>query len=307
MIILGSKYRLTKFEKSRLKVVKEDIHYIDHDFSNSEYVIQEVKSRLDSLTQNRIVINTESEINPDIIKYLTNLQFDNDVRYCTMEHFLEFKLHKCCFSKKNDNIDFLDYIKPYSKWQYFQKRCIDYFGVFWLLFFSWPIIIYSYFKIKKQSPGKTFFVQPRIGRRSKKFECIKFRSMHEKTDYFNYYTQENDPRIFPYGDTMRKSRIDELPQILNIIKGEMHLIGPRAEWNELVEDYEQQIPFYKERHLVAPGITGWAQVNYPYGSNIEDTRQKLMYDLYYIKHWSIWLDLKIVWKTVMVVAGKKGI
>jgi lipopolysaccharide/colanic/teichoic acid biosynthesis glycosyltransferase len=131
--------------------------------------------------------------------------------------------------------------------------------------------------------------------------------MHEKTDYFNYYTQENDPRIFPYGDTMRKSRIDELPQILNIIKGEMHLIGPRAEWNELVEDYEQQIPFYKERHLVAPGITGWAQVNYPYGSNIEDTRQKLMYDLYYIKHWSIWLDLKIVWKTVMVVAGKKGI
>ena len=106
---------------------------------------------------------------------------------------------------------------------------------------------------------------------------------------------------------MRKTRLDELPQMINILKGEMHLIGPRAEWNILVDDYEKEIPYYNERHLIRPGITGWAQVNYPYGANIEDTKQKLMYDLYYIKNWSILLELKIVWKTAMTVVGKKGL
>jgi lipopolysaccharide/colanic/teichoic acid biosynthesis glycosyltransferase len=85
------------------------------------------------------------------------------------------------------------------------------------------------------------------------------------------------------------------------------MIGPRAEWDKLVEQYEEQFPFYHERHKVAPGITGWAQVNYPYGKNIEDTRQKLMYYFYYIKNWSIWLEIKTIWKTIMVMIGKKGL
>ena len=106
---------------------------------------------------------------------------------------------------------------------------------------------------------------------------------------------------------MRKSRVDELPQLLNVVKGDMHLIGPRAEWIDLVKDYEKQLPNYHKRHKVAPGITGWAQVNYPYGRNLEDTRQKLMCDLYYIKHWNLWLEIKVVLKTIAVVLGKKGI
>jgi lipopolysaccharide/colanic/teichoic acid biosynthesis glycosyltransferase len=106
---------------------------------------------------------------------------------------------------------------------------------------------------------------------------------------------------------MRKSRLDEIPQVWNIIKGEMHLIGPRTEWDILVAQYESQIPYYNERHLVRPGITGWAQVMYPYGANVEDARQKLMYDLYYIKHWSLMLELKIVWMTIMTVLGRKGL
>ena len=128
------------------------------------------------------------------------------------------------------------------------------------------------------------------------------------TDYdFDPYTQKEDPRIFNFGNLMRKTRIDELPQLWNVLKGDMHLFGPRSEWNILVDNYEKDIPFYNERHLVAPGISGWAQVMYPYGSCVEDARQKLMYDLYYIKNWSVWLEIETLVRTVRVVLGKKGI
>jgi lipopolysaccharide/colanic/teichoic acid biosynthesis glycosyltransferase len=106
---------------------------------------------------------------------------------------------------------------------------------------------------------------------------------------------------------MRKTRIDELPQLFNILKGQMSLIGPRAEWDILVENYEKEIPYYNLRHLIKPGLSGWAQVNYPYGANIEDTKQKLMYDLYYIKNWSLALELETMVKTLLVIFGKKGI
>ena len=130
--------------------------------------------------------------------------------------------------------------------------------------------------------------------------------MRTDIKYFNKYTQKSDPRIFPWGEFMRKTRIDELPQLWNVIKGDMHLIGPRTEWEKLVEDYETELPNYHLRHIVAPGITGWAQVNYPYGANLEDTRQKLMYDLYYIKHWNLWLEIKTIFLTAWVVLNKKG-
>lgn len=307
MIILGEKYKFHKLEKSKLGISKSDIHYIKDGLKDPDITIENIKNHLNLLKHNTIVINIHSKIHPGVITYLTNLQFEKNISFCTIEHFLETRLQKCYIPEQNDNLDFLNNIKPYSSWQYFQKRCIDYFGLFWLLFFSWPVMIIAAIKIKQQSPGKTLFRQSRVGKNNKLFECIKFRSMHENTEYFNHYTQENDPRIFPWGDFMRKMRIDELPQMLNILKGEMHLIGPRTEWNELVKDYEKTIPYYNERHLVAPGITGWAQVNYPYGANLEDTRQKLMYDLYYIKYWNIWLELKTVWKTAMTVIGRNGV
>jgi lipopolysaccharide/colanic/teichoic acid biosynthesis glycosyltransferase len=122
------------------------------------------------------------------------------------------------------------------------------------------------------------------------------------------FASKDDPRIFAFGATMRKTRIDEIPQLFNIVKNEMSLIGPRPERRYWIEkDFEQNIPYYSQRHIIKPGITGWAQVMYPYGNGIEDARQKLMYDLYYIKHWSILLELKVIWKTIMVVLGKKGI
>ncbi len=196
-------------------------------------------------------------------------------------------------------------IKTYSKFQFYQKRAIDFVVGGALLLVSMPIVLYTILRIKKESPGSILFKQSRIGLNGKPFTCYKFRSMHVNSK-FNPYTQENDSRIFPFGNTMRKMRIDELPQLLNIIKGEMHLIGPRAEWDILVKDYEKIIPNYHRRHCVAPGITGLAQVCYPYGRNVDDAKKKLKYDVAYITNWSLRKELMVIFKTIKVVLGKEG-
>jgi len=196
--------------------------------------------------------------------------------------------------------------KEYTKTQFFQKRLIDFIVGGSLLLVSMPVMLYTVFRIKKESPGSIFFKQSRIGLNGKPFMCYKFRSMHVNSK-FNPYTQENDSRIFPFGNTMRKMRIDELPQLLNILKGEMHLIGPRAEWDILVKDYEKIIPNYHERHSVAPGITGLAQVCYPYGRNVDDAKKKLEYDMEYINNWSLKKELMVIFKTIKVVLGKEGL
>jgi len=195
--------------------------------------------------------------------------------------------------------------RAYTKFQYLQKCIIDFVFSLLILVITAPVMIYTLYRIKKESPGPILFKQSRIGLNGKSFNCYKFRSMHVNSK-FNPYTQENDSRIFPFGNTMRKMRIDELPQLFNVIKGEMHLIGPRAEWDILVKDYETVIPEYHDRHLVAPGITGLAQVKYPYGRNIQDAKNKLNYDKIYINSWSLGLELKVVWKTVEVILGRKG-
>ncbi len=120
------------------------------------------------------------------------------------------------------------------------------------------------------------------------------------------YTAKGDLRITRIGKFLRTYRLDELPQMLNVLSGDMSLIGPRAEWDKLVTDYEQQIPCYHFRHLVKPGITGWAQVNYPYGANLDDTLRKLEYDLYYIRHFSLQIDASIVLKTIHIMLFGKG-
>lgn len=253
-----------------------------------------------------IVLNTKAKVDDEIIKYLTSLQFNENIKITTIEKFLEDYLHKCYIPEDHTDLHFLSDIKPFNTWQYFQKRVVDYAGALGLSLFMIPFMFIVRKRQKKQSPGKLYFSQSRVGQNKVNFKCIKFRTMHEDS-YHDPYTKEDDKRIYNYGEFMRKARIDELPQILNILKGDMHLIGPRAEWDILVKEYESEIPYYHERHLIKPGITGWAQVNYPYGANKEDTKQKLMYDLYYIKQWNILLEIKVVWKTIMVVLNKKGL
>ena len=153
--------------------------------------------------------------------------------------------------------------------------------------------------------GAVLFSQTRIGQNRVPFRLYKFRTMRPN-DGTAAYTTVGDMRITRVGKFLRTYRLDELPQMLNVLFGDMSLIGPRAEWDKLVDDYEKQIPCYHFRHLVKPGITGWAQVNYPYGANLDDTLRKLEYDLYYIRHFSFLIDASIVLKTIHIMLFGKG-
>ncbi len=173
------------------------------------------------------------------------------------------------------------------------------------ILFALPLIGAAALAIKIEDGGPIFFRQNRIGRNRVPFPLFKLRTMRT-TEGGDLYTQKNDKRITRIGGFLRTSRIDEIPQLLNVFRGEMSLIGPRAEWDKLVAGYESKIPCYHFRHLVKPGITGWAQINYPYGANLEDTLRKLEYDLYYIRHFSFVLDASIVLKTIHVMLFGKG-
>jgi exopolysaccharide biosynthesis polyprenyl glycosylphosphotransferase len=158
------------------------------------------------------------------------------------------------------------------------------------------------------SPGPVFYRQERIGKGGRRFWLVKFRSMHvdaEKTTGAVWAT-EDDPRITAAGRLLRKTRLDEFPQFWNVLKGEMSLIGPRPERPEFVEQLTLQMPFYRVRHALRPGITGWAQVKYRYGASVEDSQIKLQYDLYYIRHEGPFLDVYIMLRTAMAMLGFKG-
>ncbi len=174
------------------------------------------------------------------------------------------------------------------------------------LLLAGPLIVLAAVAIKVGDRGPVFFRQNRIGRNRIPFSLVKLRTMRIGPASDQAYTQPDDPRITPVGRLLRASRIDEFPQLWNVLRGEMSLIGPRAEWDRLVEDYQQRIPCYHFRHLVRPGITGWAQVNYPYGASLEDTERKLEYDLFYIRHFSLLLDASIVLKTIHIMIFGKG-
>ncbi len=188
------------------------------------------------------------------------------------------------------------------------KRIFDIISSLLLLIFSLPFIPFIALIIKLSSKGPIFFVQKRTGKDEKVFMAIKFRTMIEKAETNGpQWATKDDPRVTKVGRFMRKTRIDEIPQLFNVLRGEMSLIGPRPERPEFIEELQNQIPFYKERLLVKPGLTGWAQVMGPaYGGSKEESLEKLQYDLFYIKNRSLALDLSILLKTIRTVLSVKG-
>jgi sugar transferase (PEP-CTERM system associated) len=176
------------------------------------------------------------------------------------------------------------------------------------LILSLPLAVIAAIAIKFDSPGPVILKQERVGENGKIFNLFKFRSMFQNSEENGeaVWATENDPRITRVGRIIRKIRIDEIPQMLNVLKGDMSFVGPRPERPQFVEELEKQIPYYSQRHSVKPGITGWAQIMYPYGSSVKDAREKLHYDLYYIKNLTIFFDLMILFNTIRVILFGKG-
>jgi len=176
-----------------------------------------------------------------------------------------------------------------------------------LLIFTLPLMLLVALLVRLDSPGPVLYRQERVGLGGRSFTLLKFRSMRADAEARGpVWAKQRDARVTRIGSFMRRTRIDELPQLLNVLRGEMGFIGPRPERPHFVEKLAEVIPYYRERARVKPGLTGWAQVNFPYGASIEDARGKLSYDLYYVKHRSLLLDLSILFATVRVILFQEG-
>ncbi len=189
------------------------------------------------------------------------------------------------------------------------KRVFDVSASLLLLLLTWPVMLITAFAIMFESgfKGTIFYRQIRVGLFNKNFEVFKFRSMSMDAEKNGaQFAQTSDPRVTKVGDVIRKFRIDELPQLYNVLIGDMSFVGPRPERPEFVKDLSETIKYYEIRHYVKPGITGWAQICYPYGATEADTRNKLEYDLYYMKNYSIFLDIMILLQTIQVVIWRQG-
>ncbi len=194
-----------------------------------------------------------------------------------------------------------------NRGRHIAKICFDYLVASLLLIFTAPIMLLTALLIKATSPGPVLFRQERVGRNGKSFNVLKFRSMTVDAEKSGpQWAQVNDSRVTPVGRFIRKVRIDELPQIINLLRGEMSFVGPRPERPHFVRQLSEAIPYFDERHRVKPGLSGWAQVNYPYGASIEDAREKLSYDLYYLKNGGLFLDFLILLRTVHVILWPFG-
>jgi len=188
------------------------------------------------------------------------------------------------------------------------KRVFDILASVAVLVIGLPLVIIAAIAVKLDSKGPVFYRQSRVGLYGEPYEIVKIRSMRTDAEAAGkaIWASENDPRITRVGNIIRKLRVDELPQLWCVLKGHMSFVGPRPERPSFVEELEQQLPYYAERHMVKPGLTGWAQINYPYGASVEDARAKLEYDLYYAKNYSPFLDLLILLQTVRVVLWPEG-
>lgn len=195
-----------------------------------------------------------------------------------------------------------------QEWLLTAKRLFDLFAAVLGLLIGFPIMVLVALAVKLTSRGPVFYHQMRVGQHGSHFLLHKFRSM--KTDAESrtgaVWASVDDTRVTPIGRFLRRTRLDETPQLWNVLIGEMSLVGPRPERPEFIDDLTKQIPFYVERHVVKPGVTGWAQVRYSYGASVEDALQKLQYDLFYVKNFTLALDLLIVFNTVKTVLQRRG-
>ena len=287
--IIGNLYKFSDDEIKILTNKKFKVFFYD----KLEQYLEKIDPK--SYTYNLAVINTPITT-PQENKLLST------VSSISLTQFMENYLRKIYIDDK----DTFNNINKYNMSDLMLKRLIDYTAALVLLPLLVLVSLYMIIiKLVKGYDGSFIFTQERYGINNNIFSLFKLRTMHVDSDSYGN-TMKNDKRIYPFARSLRKFRLDELPQIINIFSGDMHLVGPRAEWTKLSDMYSKNIANYELRNIVRPGITGWAQVLYQYGFDINDSRQKLMYELYYIKNWTIWLELEICIKTIIVILDKKG-
>jgi exopolysaccharide biosynthesis polyprenyl glycosylphosphotransferase len=281
-------------------------------FDQSDIVLRQFEDVLDEIERGDLeveaIVLRESarELSPDISRRLVQLYFSG-VPSFTLELFHQVYWQKIPLYRLNQTWLFQEGFQI-AREPVFErlKRVSDIFLSLIGLVLASPLIALGALAVWLGDRGPVFFFQSRVGKNHQLFRLVKLRSMRVEPTDGDLYTQAGDPRITRVGRFLRSSRLDELPQLWNVLRGDMSLIGPRAEWDRLVEKYEREIPCYHFRHLVKPGITGWAQVNYPYGASMEDTLRKLEYDLYYIRHFSFMIDASIALKTIHIMLFGKG-
>lgn len=254
-----------------------------------------------------VIICQEEEMPESVLASLTHLRLKGVPIYELGEFYEMFWLKVPVFHSNKTPLSIAeDFGSTRHEIAYNAKRTLDIaiaLGCVLLL----PFMLLVAILIRSDSEGPALYWQTRIGANGKPIRIVKFRTMTVDAEKEGVqWTSVNDPRITKMGKVLRRWRIDELPQMWNVLKGDMSLIGPRPERPELITDLEKEIPFYDIRHIVKPGITGWAQVKHPYGSSIQDARKKLEYDLYYIKNYSLILDLIVALKTLRIIAMGAG-
>ena len=273
------------------------------------------RSRIDSLTDHvvrlgvsEVVLALEERRNAlplvDLLRVKTTGVHVNDI-----SSFLERETGRVDLDSLNPSwLIFSDGFSAGRRISAAGKRLFDILVAAAILIIFGPLILLTALVVKMESRGPAFFRQRRVGLYGEGFELIKLRSMREDAEVGGkaVWAQKDDPRVTRVGAIIRKLRIDELPQAWTVLTGRMSFVGPRPERPQFVEDLEARLPFYAERHVVKPGITGWAQINFPYGASVEDARQKLEYDLYYAKNYTPFLDILILLQTVRVVLWPEG-
>lgn len=256
---------------------------------------------------NTVIVSPEAYQFPEVVDMFYK-SLENRVTFKNLSSFYEQLTNRVPLGSINQ-IWFLENLTEGSQKTYEEvKRFFDIIFSITLGIIVLTVFPFIAVAIKISSPGPVLYRQRRVGQNGKSFEIIKFRTMSKDAEQKTgaVWAQENDPRITWLGKILRKTRIDELPQLWNIFKGDMAFVGPRAERPEFHDRLKSEVPFYEERYIIKPGLSGWAQINYRYGSSIQDSAEKLQYDLYYIKNRSLILDLGIILKTINISIRQAG-
>ena len=315
VLIFGSNHIENNIQEDIIRSL--DYNYVGYISNNksraTEYLIGSYEQMEEIIYQKKIdiLVIVKDIKSPGFKKYMKRI-FDlkiNGLKIMNYEEFNEDIQKKIDINKINEEwllqsngFDILN-----NEVQKNIKRGMDLMLALVLMVILSPLALIVSIIIKLESKGPVIFKQMRIGENMRPFKVYKFRSMklHDPEKY-SKYTLDNDSRVTKFGKFIRKTRIDELPQLWNILKGTMSFVGPRPEWDILAKDYARQINYYNLRHLIKPGITGWAQVMFPYGESLDDAKKKLEYDLYYLKHQDFILDVLVVAKTAKAVFFGKG-